>query len=426
MCVGLVLGCLSLGTLWRAKVLVSRKLDKANQRQLVEQRNQAAIEKVGAQQEKLDSLSTMCAGVMHDFNNYLLAIIAEAEHGAVQAAPQQSSRSFRNIMDSAELASGLTKDLSNYIGAGKMSFSSRDLNQELLNALPILQSISNNRIRLKTDDVSIPVAVDSAAFRNVMINLVKNAVEASSDDQEIIVSTRLEKASKMGGLSIIDSGVGMSRESIDKVFDPFFTSKGLGRGLGLPSAKGIVESHGGEMQIIPRSTNGTKVDVLLPVTDSPVSTAIDLDSANKLSYVKYSIPSTVVESSSTSDCRTILFVDDDEMVRRAISSILGTRYETSMASSAEEALIALSIPENNITCVITDYSLPGSSGVELAEEVSHRFSGIPVILISGFPEKNVAESNFISEFLPKPFTRNALLSAIDKAMDGKKTLDFTR
>ncbi len=426
MCVGLVLGCLLLGILWRAKVLVSRKLDKANQRQLEEQRSKAAIEKVLAQQEKLDSLSTMSAGVMHDFNNYLLAIIAEAEHGAEQTDPQQVSNNFRNIMDSAELASGLTKDLSNYIGAGKLSFSSRNLNEELLNARPVLQSISNNRIRFNTDDVSIPVAVDSTAFRNVLINLVKNAVEASSGDQEIIISTSLQKASQKGLLSIVDSGVGMSGESIGKVFDPFFTSKGLGRGLGLPSAKGIVESHGGELRIIPRSTKGTTVQVVLPLTDAPLSTAIESDPPNEISRVKHLVQPAALESNSANDFQTILFVDDDEMIRRAISAILGSCYEIAMASSAEEALVALSIPDSNITCVITDFSLPGLSGVELAEVVAQRFSGIPVILISGFPEKNVSESSFISEFLPKPFTRDTLLSAIEKAIDGKKALEFIR
>lgn len=426
LCVGAVFGCGLFLILWRSKVRVSRKLDEANHRQLEEHQNRAEIEKVLAQQEKLDSLSTMSAGVMHDFNNYLLAIIGEAEIGAEKSDSSQMLVSLRNIMESAQLASGLTKDLSNYIGAGKLHFLNLDLNQELLNARPILQSISNNRIRFRTDNsVPIPVAIDPAAFRNVLINLVKNAAEASTGDHEIIISTRLRSGSSESLISIIDSGVGMTEESIDKAFDPFFTSKGLGRGLGLPSAKGIVESHGGELEIIPRSTIGTKVQIVLPVTDKPLTEATDADPTVDLASANNLAESKGRKLETASENQTILFVDDDEMIRRAISSILETKYQTAVASSAEEALLALSIPENEIGCIITDYSLPGSSGVELAEEVARKFVGIPVILISGFPERSVSESSCIAEFLPKPFTRETLFSAIDKAIDERRVLELS-
>ena len=404
--------------LWRSKSQLTDALETANAHIRQEQQRTVLVERQLGEQQKVESLSMMSAGVMHDFNNYLCAIIANAETG-LRFAPDsiRQTQQLKSVLESASYASELTKSISNYIGNQKLSLEVVDLNDFLKSSDSFLRMLGGE-LEIHCHDDEVPVAIDMNAMRSVLVNIVKNSKEAvdnrcraegdsfkplpirvrseivSHDDQEFAV------------LAISDNGLGISNENLNRAFDPYFSTKGLGRGLGLASSLGIVRSHNGEIDIQSNGTGeGTTVQITLPITriNEARSHPSDSDEA----------------SSSENDLQhSILYVDDDEMVRNAIKNLLAASFQCEVVEDAEQALSLISSGAT-FDCIITDFALPGINGIELSKQIREAHPELPVILVSGFVDDELVKNGSLN-FLPKPFSFSELLTKVRELLANRE------
>lgn len=405
--------------LWRRNTVLSKRLRQTNATLRQEEQKTLLMERHLAQQEKLESLSTMSAGVMHDFNNYLSAIVADAEVGINAGQPELKDRQFETVIDTALCAADLTKGLSDYLGSGELRFhvfSGSELVQQLDT---LIHSLVDDRIDLQIDHSidTLPVFGDINAIRNVIINIVKNSVEACRDQKSPRIFVKLSPIEVNGTdcleILVEDDGPGIPAPLLKRITEPFFSTKGTGRGLGLASSKGIIESHDGKMEIASTPGQGTRVKILIPIEQPKVGSP----EADVISSIEMSS----MESQDESRNR-ILYVDDDELVRRAMHSLLGNHYLTQTADSAEAAMAMIDGPDQKFDCVITDFDLTNANGLDLAQYVKSVWPNCKVILVSGYVERRFTTAEEIDLFLSKPFTHSMLLSSLNQLVQTQSHL----
>jgi two-component system cell cycle sensor histidine kinase/response regulator CckA len=207
-------------------------------------------------------------------------------------------------------------------------------------------------------------------------------------------------------LSITDSGVGMTREVMSQIFQPFFTTKeaGKGTGLGLATCQGIVEQAGGHITVTSQPGEGATFAVHLPRTSKRP-------------------PQTYIHASATlpHGNETLLLVEDEEVVRRAsIRMLRSLGYEVLEAADAAQAQAILAERANGIRLLITDVVLPGTTGRELAEQVANEYPAIKILFASGYSDDVILQHRLLSHhvaLLPKPYTINALANKIREVLD---------
>lgn len=408
--VGAVLTSIVVLVLWRTKHAMNLELKKANAIIRQEEQKTILMERQLAKQEKMESLSTMSAGVMHDFNNYLSAIIADAEIGIKNDNRSQKNNQFQTVITTAMCAADLTKGLSNYLGSGELHYRSVKIYDLLTQLETVLRSFApdNLQIDFEHDVPDTVLFVDPNAIRNVLINVVKNAVEAQVDyspPQVLIeVSNSERDNSPFCELVITDNGSGMSAKVLERATEPFFSTKSVGRGLGLASCKGIIETHDGHFSIYSKEGWGTEVKIQLPIQNVEVLEANSGEEEEDDTI-------TVRLDPTPSGKKKILYVDDDQLVRRAMSSLLSNQFETTFVASAGEAKTELS--KTDFDCVIMDYSLSDENGLELAKQIKQNSPDCATILVSGYIELEFEESGDVDVFLSKPFTHATLLSNLE-------------
>ncbi|MEE2639416.1 MAG: ATP-binding protein [Planctomycetota bacterium] len=397
---------LALVVLWRRKHSVDRKLKQANVSIRQEEQKTVLMESHLAQEEKIESLSTMSAGVMHDFNNYLSAIIGGAELGISCAEPGLKNQQLETVIDTAICAAELTKGLSNYLGSGCMKFEKLKADDLLLPIQSVLNSFTDSDLNFELDEDirDTRLFADINALRSVVINIVKNAVEACEDRQDRKITIRLSNfkvgLKKYLQITVTDNGPGMSEKIASRAMDPFFSTKSVGRGLGLASSKGIIKSHDGDLSIHTSAGHGTEIRIELPHDQS-------LKSPAEPSPKKQ--PATETPEALSRQQR-VLYVDDDELVLRAMCSLLSKGYKTETAGTAEEAWEMIEHGDTPFDCVVTDFLLPGMNGLELAAKIKGRNPDCSIIMVSGYMEPKFPKTKTIDLFLRKPFTHATLVS----------------
>jgi CheY-like chemotaxis protein len=211
-------------------------------------------------------------------------------------------------------------------------------------------------------------------------------------------------------LSIKDDGLGMDGDTVTRIFDPYYTTKETGTGLGLSTVHGIVKQHGGDVRVKSELGVGTEFEVLLPATDrAPLPTR---DRQTEVAPV----PST------TREATTVLVVEDEEAVRRVIAAALTRSGYTVL--DAEDGRGALTVAEtllDGIDLLVTDLMLPDTTGADLADAIRARRPSLPVLLMSGYAPTEVLHDRVYGRglsFLEKPFMMDQLLSAVSQALEG--------
>lgn len=236
------------------------------------------------EQQRAESLSVLAAGLAHDFNNLLTAILGNADLVAIETAPGSSIHaSAEQIIIGAQRAADLVDKLLAYAGEGKVAPEAVDLDALVTDMYPLLTTAIAGRCTLDYEgNGALPrVRADPRQIRHALLNLVTNAVEASPDGAVVTITTGVEELSKsMFGrltfsettaagphafLDIADIGSGIDDATMKRAFDPFFSTKDGGRGLGLAAVQGIVRSHRGALRIESRVGRGTRVRMWLPV-----------------------------------------------------------------------------------------------------------------------------------------------------------------
>ena len=363
--------------------------------------------------EKLRALGQMAAGVAHDFNNTLAVILARSEAAMWETDgqsldPARVRGQLQHVLEAAREGAATVRRIQEYSGIRRdQPAGSVDLNAAIRNVIelsrPKWQSdpgAQGVRIEVKTELGEIPsIRSNPAELSAILSNLIFNSVEAMPKGGRITLTTRVE--GDRVKLEIADTGVGMNEETRRRIFEPFYTTKKTGQGLGMSIVQGILSRHGAEIEVASKEGSGTAITILMPAstqTAAQVAPAAPTKKPARSKAVRLSV----------------LLVDDDERVRTVMHDMLEMGgMEVVSVDGGEAALSALERKKFDV--VVTDLSMPGMGGIELSARVKDLHPQLPVVLMSGRATEQVEEEirdARIDHVLQKPFEIAALVGAI--------------
>ncbi len=373
--------------------------------------------------QRLESLGVLAGGIAHDFNNLLTIILASTDMAS--SDPTSVAIHLDRTRTATLRAAELCRQLIAYAGRAKREIKPVDLNEIVREMTVLLQATVNKRATLSINTASTPLWVDgdSGQMVQIVLNLITNASESLGDRTgEISVRTQFQPTSAppglfhyppgptprgpMGVIEVKDNGSGIHPTERSRIFDPFFTTKSSGRGLGLAAVAGIVRSHQGVITVDSEIGAGTLFRIYLPVRSSPPSPA------------KSDAPTQVPIAP-----RTILVVDDQLEVRQVLSAVFEANgYEVLTAATGEEALNLYDHRHQDIDAVLLDLTMPGRGGLETMADLRAKNPTLPVVVMSGFPEEEIAKKSSAMKFgvLQKPFTPAEVIEKIIREMDNGK------
>jgi PAS domain S-box-containing protein len=368
------------------------------------------------QSQKLDAIGSLAGGVAHDFNN-VLTIVRSTSQLLLNELNDESSRERIKLIDSAaEHAAALTGQLLAFSRQQVLQPEATDLNAVVEATLVLVEPIIGAQIEI-VRELGLHLAkihVDRTQLQQVILNLSINARDAMPDGgtlrirtsnvvlDEGYASTHLEvTAGAYVELEITDSGTGMDAFACSRIFDPFYTTKENGTGLGLATVHGIVKQSGGHIWVYSEPGRGTTFRVYLPQRESEPP-------AKELAAV--------VDISSLDGEETILVVEDNELLRPLIAQILGAyRYTLLIAANGVDALAIAKAHPETIDLLLTDVVMPLMNGRELAEHLVAENPRLRVLFSSGYPDDSALRAGIEAArvaFIQKPYNGDALLRKI--------------
>jgi PAS domain S-box-containing protein len=382
-------------------------------RDVTERVEQAALRDVLEEQlrqsQRLESIGQLAGGIAHDFNNLLLAIrgFGELALGRLGRHDDDAAEYVRDILEAADRATLLTKQL--------LAFGRRQVLQpEVIDLRDVVASVERLLGPLLGEDVELaivspeaPVLVvaDRTQVEQVIANLAVNARDAIPAGGSIRVElSSTTEPTPEAVLAITDDGCGMDAETIARIFEPFFSTKGAaGTGLGLATVHGIVNQSGGRIGLESRVGLGSTFSIFLPLSTGAVA------------------PSPPPASKSGGGADTILVVEDDPMVRSLVTKILvDLGYRVLTAAGGQAALELTDAWPAEIDLILTDLVMPGLSGRETAMRVRGRFPAARVLYMSGYTDDIVIRGGAFepgTAFVQKPFGSDELARSVREALD---------
>lgn len=373
---------------------------------------QVAVRNVGERQrleqerrqvERMQAVGLLAGGVAHDFNNMLAVVLAEGEFVLAEAQGEQRE-AMESLLRSARRGSVLTRQL--------LAFSGRSSGTPEVVSIPAMMAgmqtilrqflAGNITLRLETDEPA-RIRVDREQLENVIINLAANAADAMSvGGGELVVRTWTPPEPGTVALSFIDTGRGMTDETIRQAFDPFYATRNAraGVGLGLTIVRSFAESHGGRVSI-ESSAAGTTITLLL--------TALD----------EVEEPTEPTAPPPPDRGLRVLLVEDQEGVRRAVTRMLELMgFGVISAGGREEACRIVDDRDEQFDLVLSDVILGDGTGPETVDYLLQHRPNTPVIFMSGYADSLLDASNVPAdaERLAKPFSRADLAQAIERTM----------
>jgi PAS domain S-box-containing protein len=401
-------------------LIISMAENINDRKQAEEERKKLQAQLLHAQ--KLESLGVLAGGIAHDFNNFLTAIMGSASV-AQRNLPQSSEAraDLDNVIDAAQRAASLTRQLVAYAGKGRFDVSVVDLSAQVRDLSGLLRTTISKRVELRLELASdLPaIKVDLSQLQQIIMNLVINGAEAIPDAKGHVVVTTgvanlgqeqvhqfLGEGSVSPGehcfLEVRDTGSGMDEATQARIFDPFFTTKFAGRGLGLAAVLGIVRSHGGAIKVTSAPNQGTTFRVYFPT----VAERVQLVRESRVEFRGGGVA---------------LVIDDDDSVRRAAARMLeALGFSVVQAEDGQRGIAAFSAEPGSVHLVLLDMTMPGLSGEETLQQLMQVRSDVPVVLVSGYPEvdalRRFGTANGV-EFLQKPFSSHQLSSKLGKVLN---------
>ena len=402
------------------------------QHRLVERRNRELRSKLRVlvtneqvvQSQKLEAIGRLAGGLAHDFNNLLTVVQARAEVLLASLAPGRSQHDVEEIRHAAARGAALTHQLLAFSRTQVMRTGPIDLNAAVSEAVIVLRRLAGEPYSIVTELAPGlgPVEAESSQVLQVLLNLVTNARDAMPEGGTITIRTHATVVAagdpgvvppSLGGnfaaLEVSDSGTGIDAATQLRMFEPFFTSKVGGTGLGLAVVYGIVTQGGGHLSVRSEAGCGTAFTALLPFSARLVSPPQQTASAPGLD--------------TASRC-TVLVVEDQQPVREAVHEMLETMgYRVISAADGEEALEICRRADGSLELLLTDVVMPGMRGPELANRVRALRPEIAVVFMSGFVE-DVSDAGIASDphsgFIAKPLTLDALRAKLEEALRNRQ------
>ena len=364
----------------------------------------ASLEAQLREAQKMEAIGTLAGGIAHDFNNIVAAILGNAELARQDCAGNENAlESVEEIRKAAARARHLVEQILSFSRRQPTALKAIALAPVIDETLHLLRATLPARITLEAVcDSGVPqVLADATQIEQVLLNLVTNAVQAMGSRQGHIAirldattseamllqgqTTLLQLHAKRPGhlvrLAVKDDGPGMDAATISRVFEPFFTTKpvGEGTGLGLSVAHGIVQKHEGTIRVHSQPGQGTTFTVYLP--------AIEVQSPAQAPVKDKEV---VTPASTLTGGKSILYVDDDGALVKLVTRLLKRRgFRVAGYTDQKEALQALRADPAAFDLVLTDYNMPGMSGLDVAREVKAFNPNMPVAVTSGFIDEEL-------------------------------------
>ncbi|CAN5432306.1 hypothetical protein BH10PSE3_BH10PSE3_10200 [soil metagenome] len=367
------------------------------------------VEAALRQAQKMESIGQITGGVAHDFNNLLTPIVGTLDLLQQRGLTDpRSERMVVNAIEAAERARMLVQRLLAFARRQPLQTQAVDVAACLGGIGPLLTSTLGPLVQLewRLDDPLPSVTADANQLEMAILNLAVNARDAMPDGGVLTLGATVRDFTQQVPeelapgryveLSVADTGVGMPQAVIDRAIEPFFSTKGLGRGtgLGLSMVHGLMAQLGGGMAIASAPGRGAQIRLWLQVADRPAEQR-----------------AAVILAPTAQFTGRVLLVDDEEIVRSTSAQMLADfGYTVIQAASAAEALTALEVTYFDL--VVTDHLMPGMSGAELARTVRDRWPAVLVLIVSGYADVDDIAPDFMR--LAKPFRRNELSDALGK------------
>jgi len=385
----------------------------------------AALERQLLQASKMEALGTLAGGVAHDFNNILAIIVGSLELALHRLPPEHPIRgSLQDVFRTAVRGREIVKQILTFSRSAEQTFRPESMHTLVRDALRMLRSSLPSTIEIREriaaeDDL---VWGDASQITQILLNLCTNAFHAMREKGGVLeVGLARGDGVPCGPedplapppgrsllLTVRDSGHGMPPEVADRIFEPYFSTKGPGEGsgLGLAVVYGIVKKHGGAIRVDSSPGTGTEFRVFLPL------------------YAGEAVPPPSPEESLPRGREEILLVDDEPAlvdVGAGLLEYLG--YRISSTTRPEEALAAFRGEPDRFRLVITDLTMPGMTGKELARELTRARPGLPVILTSGHvlelhDEKEIKGWG-VRAVIQKPFVLSELAATVRRLLDAR-------
>jgi signal transduction histidine kinase/ActR/RegA family two-component response regulator len=380
------------------------------------------------QTRKMEAIGMLAGGIAHDFNNLLTVILGNCELLQDQLASQPRIGEFvEEIRSASDRAAQLTRQLLTFSRKRPSQPDVVNLNQVLRDFERMLQRVvgAATTVELRLDPAVHPVRLDRVEFEQVMLNLAANARDAMPGGGQLTISTANVslglkavapfsdvKPGDFAELSVSDTGCGMDEQTRSRLFQPFFTTKGVGQGtgLGLATVYGIIRHGHGFVRVESQPGTGSRFLIYLPRTPLGIAPR-------------------EVDAQPTDDPRgseTVLVVEDEDVLRNLVQRILVVHgYTVFAAPNGRDALDLLRDGARGAHLLLTDIVMPQMTGLQLAEETRRLRPELPTLFMSGYPDLADPTGSHIprgADLLCKPFTSDALARAVRQALDRSRVV----
>ena len=381
------------------------------------------LENMVRQSQKLEAIGRLSGGLAHDFNNLLCVISGHAEMLSEQLEPTSTAiNSVAQIKKAADSAASLTRQLLAFSRKQVFHPQTLDLNAIVVDTEKLLGRLIGEHIELFTalNPTLGNVRVDPVQIEQVLVNLILNARDAMPQGGKLTIETSnvdleekheskrsLIPAGRYVMVALTDTGCGMDEETQSRIFEPFYTTKELGKGtgLGLATVYGIVKQSGGFIWVYSEYGRGTTFKVYLPRVENL---------ATRLRPNKR-------QREACKGTETVLLVEDSEPLRALIKEFLNdSGYTVLEAANGNDAIRIASEFGGPIHLLLTDVVMPGMGGQQLAEQLTRIRPATKVLYMSGYPNAGIAHSGILAAgvvLLEKPFTREILSRRVRQVLD---------
>lgn len=361
----------------------------------------------------LENIGTLAGGVAHDFNNLLMVIQGAVDLSIMKLQPQSPVQAYlEKICMATQRAADLCHKMLLYSGHGMYRFIKMHPKTLLAPVYDQFCASSGSTgvvVTMQIPDDLPHIKADPNQLRQAVSSVINNAVEAIGNRQGTVDIRGYCEVTGTGSkvvLEVADNGCGMDEDTLQRVFDPFFSTKFTGRGLDMAAVSGVVKALKGTIDIQSHPGKGTVVRFILPAC------------------VEEDMPTTIIDTPKRHESNnrpTILFVDDDEMLREMTGNLLDALgYAVISAGNGREALRIYAAQGHSIDLLLLDMTMPEMDGTEVLNELRQRGSRVPALLSSGYGRDDfpatVADEEGLVIFIQKPYTIENLKCALDKVM----------
>jgi PAS domain S-box-containing protein len=384
--------------------------------------------------QKMEAVGQLSGGIAHDFNNLLMIVQGNLEtaqrHARNLPSVPNLQRSLSNAMRGVHRAAALTSRLLAFSRRQPLNPKPLDVNKFIAGAVDFLQRSLGERVEIEAVGSAglWPIEVDVNHLETALVNLAINARDAMPQggkltieaanmfaDAEYVRANPEVESGQYVVISVTDSGTGMSRETLSRVFEPFYTTKeaGHGTGLGLSQVYGFAKQSGGHVKIYSEVGQGTTVHLYFPRYTGRESDTSDTDHE------------AVAESGEN---ETILVVEDDADLRSYLGDLLrGLNYRVIMTANAQAALTVLLQEDRRVDLMLTDIVMSGIDGRELGRRAHEMRPGLPILYMTGYSKNAVIHQGRLEDgihLLQKPVTQPELAARIRTLLDRAQRKSF--